>query len=212
VIPEKNTAIKKGLIACRDCDLLHQVGFVPEGHYVKCSRCGSLLQERKKDSLNRSLALVMAALIFYIPANVYPIMTFEFMGQSQENTIWEGVKVLYASGMWPVATLVFCASITIPLLKLLGLLYLMVTLKWFPSKYAGKYDRTRLYRIISVIGRWSMLDVFLLSILVAVVKLGQMATVIPGPGALAFATVVVLTMFAADCFDPRLIWDNAEED
>jgi len=208
----KDVSIKNGLVACRDCDLLHRVGYVPEGHYIKCSRCGALLSERKKNSLNRTLALVIAALIFYIPANIYPIMTFEFMGQAQASTIWEGVKILFSSGMWPVAMLVFCASIMIPLLKLLGLFYLLARLKWFPNKYAGKYDRTRLYRIISVVGRWSMLDVFLLSILVAVVKLGQIATVVPGVGALAFATVVVLTVFAANCFDPRLIWDNAEEE
>ncbi len=204
----KNTSLKAGLVACRDCDLLHQVEAVPEGHYIKCSRCGALLSERKRNSLNRTLAFVIAALIFYIPANVYPIMTFEFMGQAQTNTIWEGVKALYLSGMWLVATLVFCASILIPLLKLLGLLYLMAAIKWGRNKH----DETRLYRIISIIGRWSMLDVFLLSFLVAVVKLGQIATVVPGPGALAFATVVVLTLFASESFDPRLIWDTAEGD
>jgi len=195
------------LVSCRDCDLLHQMQPVPEGCYVTCTRCGSVLRERKPNSVNRTLALVIAALIFYVPANLYPIMTFEFMGNAQASTIWEGVKMLYSDGMWSVATLVFCASILIPLLKLLGLLYLMASLKWGWNKV----DRTRLYRIVSVIGRWSMLDVFLLSILVAVVKLGQIATVVPGPGAIAFATVVVLTLFAAESFDPRLIWDNPKE-
>ena len=196
------------IIACPICDLLQRLRTIPVGYTARCSRCGAILFKRKLNSVNRTLALVIAGIILYIPANLYPIMTFVYMGQSQTNTIWSGVQVLYSSGMWPIATLVFCASLVIPLLKLLGLLYLCISLKWGWRRQ----DRTQLYQIIEVVGKWAMLDVFLLSIMVAVVKLGQIATVIPGIGSLAFASVVVLTLFATSCFDPRLIWEPSEEE
>ena len=203
---EKAT-VKTSIIACPFCDLLQRARHIPFGYSARCSRCGAVLYKRKPNSVNRTLALVIAGIILYIPANIYPIMTFTYFGQSQTNTIWSGVKVLYSDGMWPIATLVFCASITIPLLKLIGLGYLCMSLKWGWRKK----DRTKLYQVIDVVGRWAMLDVFLLSIMVAVVKLGQIATVIPGPGSIAFAAVVVLTLFATNCFDTRLIWEPSEE-
>lgn len=203
----KRTSDRVSVIACPFCDLLQRTHYIPPGYFVKCCRCGAVLYKRKPNSINRTLALVIAGIILYIPANIYPIMTFEYLGQSQTNTIWSGVKELCASGMFPIAILVFCASIAIPLLKLIGLAYLCISLKWGWMRR----NRTQLYQVIDVIGRWAMLDVFLLSIMVAIVKLGQIATVIPGPGSLAFASVVVLTLFAASCFDPRLIWQPSGE-
>jgi paraquat-inducible protein A len=196
----------KALIACHVCDMLQRTCSIEKGFSAKCSRCGTVLYQRKPNSINRTLALVIAGLILYIPANLYPIMSFELFGQTQTNTIWTGVRALYSDGMWAIATLVFCASLIIPLLKLLGLLYLCFSIKFSTRKN----DKTILYRIVDSIGRWSMLDVFLLSILVAVVKLGQLATVSPEKGSLFFAAVVVITLFASSSFDPRLIWDKME--
>ena len=203
----KKASDRVSVIACPFCDLLQHTCYIPLGYFAKCCRCGAVLYKRKPNSINRTLALVITGIILYIPANIYPIMTFEYLGQSQTTTIWSGVRELYSSGMFPIAILVFCASIAIPLLKLIGLAYLCISLKWGWRRQ----DRTQLYQVIDVIGRWAMLDVFLLSIMVAVVKLGQIATVIPGPGSLAFAAVVVLTLFAAYCFDPRLIWEPSGE-
>jgi len=203
----KGVSSRYSIIACPLCDLLQRARHIPTGYFARCCRCGAVLYRRKTNSVNRTLALVIAGIILYIPANIYPIMTFIYLGQSQTTTIWSGVKQLYVSGMWPIATLVLCASIVIPLLKLIGLAYLCLSLKWGWRKK----DRTQLYQIIDVVGRWAMLDVFLLSILVATVKLGQIATIIPGPGSLSFAAVVVLTMLATIFFDPRLIWEPAEE-
>lgn len=162
---------------------------------------------RKPASIQRTWALVITALVLYIPANLLPIMTMDYMGNTEADTIFAGVKSLFASGMWLVGLLIFCASITIPLMKLLGLAFLLISVQG--SWHWRLQDRTRLYRVINLIGRWSMLDVFLLSILVGLVQLGNIATIVPGLGAYAFASVVVITMFATRCFDPRLIWDAA---
>ena len=157
----------------------------------------------------RAWALTLAAFILYIPANTLPIMTVVSMGHGEPDTILSGVRVLIAGGLWPLALLVFFASIVVPVLKLVALTYLLVSVRrksrWRPR------DRTVLYRITEAVGRWSMIDVFMISILVALVKLGAIATIEPGAGALAFAAVVVVTMFAAMSFDPRLIWDDMEK-
>ena len=161
------------------------------------------------------MALVIAAFIFYIPANLYPVMTIELLGRPDPNTILTGVQELFQSGMWEIGLLVFSASILVPLLKLIGLSYLLLCV-WRSRNGArvdGKVrrDRTRLYRTIEFIGRWSMLDMFLVSMLVALVRFGAIASIEPGIGATSFALVVVITMFAAESFDPRLLWDDLEE-
>ncbi len=166
-----------------------------------------LVRPRKPASIQRTWALIIAALVLYVPANLLPIMRMDYMGNTEADTIFSGVQSLFASGMWIVGLLIFAASITIPLMKLIGLAFLLISIQ---GRWAWRLrDRTRLYRAIDLIGRWSMLDVFLLSILVALVKLGNIATIVPGYGAYCFAAVVVLTMFAARCFDPRLIWDRS---
>ncbi len=190
------------LIGCHGCGLL--CAGTPG---ARCPRCGSRLHVRKPHSLGRTLALVLAAALLYIPANLLPIMTVDYHGQGVPNTILSGVEELAASGMWPLAILVFFASITVPVLKLLGLGLLLVSTR--AGARRRLVDRARLYRLIDAIGRWSMIDVFMLSILVGVVQLGLLATVIPGPGAVAFAGVVILTMLASQSFDPRLMWDAA---
>jgi paraquat-inducible protein A len=143
----------------------------------------------------------VAALFLYLPANIYPVMMMEYLGRHTENTVWGGVKALYRDGMWGVATIVFAASILVPLLKLLGLFFLV-------SCHGQRWQkqRTWIYKTICRIGPWAMLDVFLLAIMVALIRFGRFATVVPGPGIFAFTAVVVLTLLASSSFDPQLIW------
>jgi len=173
-----------------------------------CPRCGSLLHQRKPRSLARTWALVIAAFIFYIPANVLPITKVISLGKAQSDTIMSGVIYFIHTGMWPIALVIFIASIFVPLVKLFILTFLLISVErkwqWRPK------DRTSLYRITEAIGRWSMTDIYVVTILVALVKLGGLATIEAEPGAIFFAAVVVTTMFAAMSFDPRLIWDSLE--
>jgi paraquat-inducible protein A len=146
-------------------------------------------------------------LMLYIPANIYPVLTVVRLGAGQPSTILGGVRELLELGMWPLAALVFFASVVVPVLKLVGLGILLISTQ-MGTDWALN-DRIVLYRIVEAIGRWSMIDIFMESILVALVQFGQLASVYPGPGAVAFAAVVILTMLAARSFDPRLMWDNA---
>jgi paraquat-inducible protein A len=189
---------------CEDCGLLAPM----PGRHARCPRCGAGLHRRRPDSLARTWALVIAAMILYVPANVYPVMTVISFGRGAPDTILSGVEELFGAGMWPLALLVFFASITVPVLKLLGLITLLVTTHRRSSWRLR--DRTMLYRIVETVGRWSMIDIFMISILVGLVRIGSIATIEPGVGATSFAAVVVLTMFAATAFDPRLMWDAAE--
>ena len=170
-----------------------------------CPRCGAELHQRKPHSIGRTWALILAAYLLYLPANLLPIMNSTSLGYERSDTIISGVNYLIVSGMWPIALVVFFASILVPLLKLVVLTYLLVSVqrrsRWRPK------DRARLYRATEGIGRWSMVDIYVVTILVALVQLGSVAKVEAAPGALFFAAVVVLTMFAAMTFDPRLIWD-----
>ena len=196
------------LLACEQCD---QVVRVEEMHLhgMHCPRCGTPLHRRKPDSLNRSWALALTAAILYVPANVLPVMTVTSFGKGSPDTIVSGVIELLHAGMWPVALLVFFASITVPVLKLIGLVYLLVSVH--RRSTARLRDRTLMYRIIEGVGRWSMVDVFMIGILSALVALGNLATIAPGPGAIAFCAVVIVTIFAAMAFDPRLMWDVADD-
>ncbi len=173
-----------------------------------CPRCHDRFARRLPFSLQRTWALVITAALLYVPANVWPMMHIDKMGHAEDDTILAGVGELINDGMWQIAALIFFASIVVPMLKIVGLVYLMlaIQLEW-PSRRRSLH---RLYRIVEGIGRWSMIDMFVTSLLVALVQMGQIATIVPGPAATCFAGVVVLTMFAAMSFDPRLIWDRAE--
>jgi paraquat-inducible protein A len=153
---------------------------------------------------------VLAATIFYVPANLYPVLIVDMLGDSEPDTILSGVVALMDAGMWEVAALIFFASITVPVLKLAGLSFLLISVHR-RSRWRIR-ERTRLYRLIEGVGRWSMIDMFMVSIVAALVQLGAVATINPGLGAVCFATGVVITMFAASSFDPRLIWDAAGVD
>ena len=193
------------LVRCGSCALVTgRAGDAPT-----CPRCGVPLHDRKRESLARSSALVIAALILYLPANYFPVMTVVSFGSGEPDTIISGVRHLIASGMWPLALLVFFASITVPVLKIVSLAVLLATTQ--RGSRWRLHERTLLYRIVESVGRWSMIDIFMLSILVALVRLGAIASIEPGVGALAFAAVVIITMIAAMAFDPRLMWDSAGE-
>ncbi len=196
------------LLACEQCD---QVVRADDTHLhgLACPRCGAPLHRRKPDSLNRSWALALTAAVLYIPANVLPVMTVTSFGKGAPDTIVSGVIELLHAGMWPIALLVFFASITVPVLKLIGLVFLLISVhrRWSTRLR----DRTVMYRIIEGVGRWSMVDVFMIGILSALVALGNLATIAPGPGAIAFCSVVIVTILAAMAFDPRLMWDVSDD-
>jgi paraquat-inducible protein A len=196
------------LVSCHNCDQLALMQPLPARATAHCPRCGALMHRRKPNSIARTWALVVTAAILYLPANLLPVMTVIHFGRGEPDTILSGVKQLIGAGMWPVALLVFFASITVPVLKLIGLTFLLITTQR-RSRWRLR-DRSLVYRIIEQVGRWSMVDIFMISILVALVNLGSLATIEPGVGAICFAAVVIITMFASMSFDPRLIWDAEE--
>jgi paraquat-inducible protein A len=195
-----------------DCEICHlnSSTTIAGALRTNCPRCGETLHHRKPDSLNRTTALVVCAGMLYIPANYFPVLEIEILGKTEADTILSGVVALVQAGMWEIGALVFFASIAVPLVKLVGLSCLILSVRFGSQK--GPRHRTILYRVVEYIGRWSMIDMFMTSILVALVQLGAIATIIPGVGATCFASVVVITMFAAHSFDPRLIWDQIKEE
>lgn len=205
----ETTARHPGMISCHCCHLLCQPPQLKDQQMAFCRRCGSALHRRKQNSLSRCLALVIASSILMFPAQMLPITITSALGHSQSDTILSGVIYFFHTGMWPIALIIFVASVFVPFTKLLILTLLMLSVqlrwRWRPR------DRTFLYRLTELVGRWSMVDVYVVTILVALVKLGAVATIDAGPGAAYFAGVVILTMFAAESFDPRLIWDAMEE-
>lgn len=200
------TAAQAGLVSCETCGLLSRPAAAQPGH---CPRCGAPLVWRRHQSIQYTWALVIAAAIFYVPANVLPVLTTDTLGSSESDTIMAGVIFLYTSGSWPLAVIVLIASVMIPLGKLAALAYLLITVQRGSVK--NNRDRSRLYRIVELIGRWSMLDVFVDTFVVALVQLQPLMSVEPGPGVFFFMAVVVLTMLAAQSFDPRLIWDSSRQ-
>ena len=193
-------------ISCRVCGLIQPTHGVSE-HPEKCLRCNARLSRRKPESVSRSWALVVTGALLYIPANVYPALTVVSFGQGTPSTIIEGVMAVMNGEDWPLAVVIFAASIAVPLLKLLGLAWLLVSVQFGLRRRL--LDRTRLYRLIRFVGRWSAVDVFVTALLSALVTMGRVATIEPGSGILAFGGVVLATMFATETFDPRLMWDAA---
>ena len=202
--PQRGTV----LLACEQCDQLVRADEA-HLHGLTCPRCGTALHRRKPDSVNRTWALVLTATILYVPANLLPVLTVISFGKGAPSTILGGVVELIHADMLPVALLVLFASVVVPVLKLIALAFLLISIhrRWV-TRLA---DRTRLYRIIEGIGRWSMVDVFMTGILAALVALGNLATITAGAGAIAFCAVVIVTILASMAFDPRLMWDVADE-
>jgi paraquat-inducible protein A len=193
------------IVVCKMCGLVQRLEKPPPGTVAECARCGSRLARHKPDSLGRTAAFSLGALVFYVPANIYPVLQMELYGAHSESTVWDGCVALLEAGERLVALIVFFASILSPVLKLLGLFYLVATTAARSTRW--RTQRTWIYTTIEVIGPWAMLDVFLVAILVALVKLGELATVLPGRGLAAFAAVVVFTILASTSFDPTLIWE-----
>ena len=196
--------LETGLVGCHVCEKVSPVSV------GRCPRCGSRLHMRKPDSISRTMALVIAAAVMYVPANLLPILTTRELGISTESTIIAGMVQFWNTGAYPIAIVIFTASIMIPLLKIVALLWLCAAAKGLVPHSARILGKV--YWITELLGRWSMVDIFVVAILVAMVQLGNYMIITPGPGALAFAGVVLLTMFAAMSFDPKLLWDQLERE
>jgi paraquat-inducible protein A len=203
---EPAMATTDAIYACETCGLSQRVEPLAPGNSAHCIRCGSVIVSRPFGGLEVTAALTISALVLYIPANLYPILSMNIYGAYTENTVWDGVVGLMNYNEYFVAAVVFLASIVIPLLKLIGLLFLVISVKW--GKGRRLRGRTQIYKFIDVIGPWAMLDVFLCAILVALVKMGDLGRIIPGPGLIAFTAVVILTILASQSFDPKAIWNK----
>lgn len=200
------SAASLGLLGCPTCALVSRAAQGEVGH---CPRCGTALHFRKPGAIGRAWALLIAAMALYVPANTLPMMTTSSLFDAQSDTIMSGIVYLWEEGSWHLALIVFVASMLVPLAKMIGLAMLLLSVQldwpWRPL------ERARLYRLLEAVGRWSMLDIFVVALLATVVQLTALASVRPGPAALAFGAVVVLTMAATRSFDPRLLWDPVEE-
>lgn len=199
-------ALSQGFWTCLGCRNLVRA---PQADSCLCPRCGARMHGRVDGSIMLTWALTITGALLLIPANVLPVMTVIYLGSGDPSTIIGGAMELYHAGLWGIALIVFVASIAVPVMKLVGLvmLCLMVQRRWDVSPRQAM----RIYRVVNAIGRWSLLDLFMISILVALVDMGAIAEVAAGAGSTAFATVVVVTMFAVRAFDPRLVWDVYEE-
>lgn len=196
------TAANKGLIACHYCFEL-----VAEGQH-ECDFCGANLHRRNRYSIQKTIAWLMTSILFYIPANIYPIMVSYKLGDKEPSTIMGGVILFIEHQSYLVAAIIFIASILIPVAKMLAITWLCYTVKFSKKLYHA--ELTRLYRVTEFIGKWSMVDVFVVAILVGLVQMGNLMSIVPGVAAIAFSGVVILTMIAAHSFDPRLIWDKLD--
>ncbi|HJV34366.1 paraquat-inducible protein A [Geomonas sp.] len=201
-------AARLGYYSCHVCNLVSRPK--SPSAQVSCPRCGTELHFRSPASITRCWAFLIAAYILYVPANVLVMMETGSLISYRKDTIMSGVIHLWNNDNQLIAVIVFVASITIPILKLVSLTFLLVSVqlrsKWRPRQ------RTALYRVVEGVGRWSMLDIYVVTLLAALVQLGNYAVVKAGPAAIAFGAVVVLTMFASMQFDPRLIWDPIHDE
>lgn len=199
------SAMAEGLQVCEVCGLLSRpAAGVDHG---RCPRCDEELVFRKHDSMQRTWAFLIAAAICYVPANVLPVLTTTTPAGAESDTILQGVVLLWSPTGWPLSLIVLVASIMIPSAKILTLGYILVAVQF--GSIENHRQRTRLYRVVDFIGRWSMVDVFVDAFTAALVQLEPLMSVEPGPGLFFFAAVVVLTMLAVESFDPRLIWDSS---
>jgi len=200
-----------GLALCERCRLVARMPPAAAGARAtaRCPRCGAVLELRRHRSLSHALAFLVAAYLAYLPANLLPILSMSTVLGSESDTIMRGVVVLIRSGSWPLGLIVFVASIVVPLLKLVTMTLLIVTVR--RGSRRSPLQATRLYRLVELVGRWSMLDVYVVTLLVGLVQIQSLAIIEPGAGVFAFGAVVVFTMLSAMSFDPRLIWDPLED-
>ena len=209
---QPNTALAQGLCACQSCGLVSSLRISHEALKINqqktyCPRCRQRMSVRKNNSIAQSWAYLITAYLLYIPANLLPIMDTSSLFNAQRDTIMSGIIYLWHTGAISLAILVFFASIVTPLFKMLALTYLLISVKRGTKQ---PLFATKLYRFLHIIGRWSMLDVFMVALLVTLVNIKTLTVIAASPGVVAFAAVVVLTMLAVERFDLRLLWDNAK--
>jgi paraquat-inducible protein A len=197
------TAMHLGLQSCRACGLLSEP--IPDTDIGWCPRCNEELSFRKPDSIQRTWALLIAAAICYIPANLLPVLNTTTATGTDSDTILQGVVLLWSPTGWPLSLIVLFASIMIPSAKIIAMVWLLISVQ--RGSVNNNHQRIRMYRTVEIIGRWSMVDVFVDTFTAALIQLQPLMSVRPGPGLFFFAMVVVLTMLAVESFDPRLIWD-----
>jgi paraquat-inducible protein A len=195
------------LTACHECDLLYELPPIPEGGVAKCSRCGAVLQRHKRNSLDRTLSWAIAGLILFAVANTYPFLALKSEGLVRETTLITGVAQLFKQDMRSVAVLVFLTSILFPFLQLAGTLYLLLPLKF---KRLPWWKPALVFRFIRTIQPWSMMEVFMIGILVSAVKLAKMASIIPGLALYSFVILIFVLAAVAASLDPHLVWDRLE--
>ena len=193
-------------IACHECDLIHRIQSLAEGTVARCSRCGAVLYSHKRNSLDRTLAMTIAGLILFVLANSFPFLSMKIQAQVQESTLFTGIKELYAQGMWQVALLVLLTTILVPLIQLLGQLYVLL-----PIKLNRKpWKLALVFRFVQRLQPWSMMEVFMLGILVSIVKLAGMASMVPGISLFAFLVLIFILAASAASLDPHLIWEQVD--
>ena len=197
------TAETAGLIRCHDCGMLIEKKKDSKDY---CSRCSSRVHSRKPSSINRTWALVITSLILFIPANTLPIMRVDYLGIPDRSTILDGIIYFFKEGSYGIGLIILVASILVPLFKIIGILINLVTIHLRVDHFLSQ--KTKMFRFIEFIGRWSMLDIFVIAILSVLVDFGFLTSIHTAPGATYFCMVVVLTMSAAIVFDPRIMWDR----
>lgn len=194
------------MMACHECDLIHRIQPPAEGEIARCSRCGATLYRHKRNSLERTLALTMAGTVLFVLANSFPFLSMKIGAQVQESTLFTGIRELYAQGMWEIAVLVLLTTIVVPFLQLTGILYVLL-----PIKFNRKPPMlATVFRLIQKLQPWSMMEVFMLGILVSVVKLAAMASMIPGISLFAFLALIFVLAASAASLDPHLVWERVE--
>ena len=196
-----------GLAGCHICG---QVVELHDRTSAICPRCDSKVHYRKRGSVTRAWAFLVSAFVMYIPANTEPMMHTASLGHESSDTIMSGVLYFLSHGDWPIALVIFSASVLIPILKMIAIAYILIMVQ--RGVTTRQIENTRLYNIAEFMGRWSMVDVFVVALLAALIQLGALTTIQPGPAGMAFAAMVLLTMFAATSFDPKLIWSPVDTD
>jgi paraquat-inducible protein A len=194
------------LAGCHTCG---QVVEMQNQSHAVCPRCESEVHFRKPDSVSRSWAFLITSFVMYIPANTEPMMISRSLGSESSDTILQGVHYFLTHGDWPLAVVIFAASVMLPLLKMMAIAYILIGVQ--RGSVQRKTEKTRLYILAEILGRWSMLDIFVVGLMCVLVQLGGLMSISPGPACIAFAMVVIFTMFAEMALDPKLIWDQTEE-
>ena len=195
----------QGIAGCHTCGLA--VNMNNQSH-VECPRCGSEVHYRKPNSVSRAWAFLIAAFIMYIPANTEPMMRTTALGSEEADTIMSGVLYFLSAGEWYLALVIFAASVMLPLLKIVAIGYILISIQ--RGATSRRQEKSNLYKLAEILGKWSMLDIFVVGLMVMLVQLGNLTAIDPGPAVIAFALVVILTMFAEEALDPKLIWDQRE--